>query len=110
MLAAHPALVDVANGSLRARRVVVVIANRREGTRLPHVLVGLTTRTRELPEDEFRVACHELNGFDIARRSLGKLLRQGPPADWNEMVIAAAGAPRSAPATLPSSINRETKT
>lgn len=28
-------------------------------------------------------------GFDIARRSLGKLLREGPPADWNEMVIAA---------------------
>ena len=34
-------------------------------------------------------------GFDIARRSLGKLLREGPPADWNELVIAAAGVIRS---------------
>ena len=38
-------------------------------------------------------------GFDIARRSLGKLLRQGPPPNWNEMVIAAAGATPSPPAT-----------
>ena len=37
-------------------------------------------------------------GFDVARRSLGKLLREGSPTDWNEMVIAAAGAARSAPA------------
>ena len=37
-------------------------------------------------------------GFDIARRSLGKLLREGPPTDWNEIVIAAAGDPRHAPA------------
>ena len=27
-------------------------------------------------------------GFDIARRSVVKLLRDGPPPDWNEMVIA----------------------
>lgn len=49
------------------------------------------------PEKE-REAAFDM-GFDIARRSLGKLLREGSPADWNEMVIAAAGAARSAPAT-----------
>ena len=27
-------------------------------------------------------------GFDVARRSAVKLLRDGPPQDWNEMVIA----------------------
>ncbi len=27
-------------------------------------------------------------GFDVARRSVVKLLRDGPPPDWNEMVIA----------------------
>ncbi len=28
-------------------------------------------------------------GFEVARRSLFKLLHNGPPSDWNEMVIAA---------------------
>ena len=28
-------------------------------------------------------------GFEVARRSLFKLLQDGPPADWNEMVIAS---------------------
>ena len=27
-------------------------------------------------------------GFDVARRSVFRLLRDGPPRDWNEMVIA----------------------
>ena len=27
-------------------------------------------------------------GFDVARRSVVKLLRDGPPQDWNEMVIS----------------------
>ena len=27
-------------------------------------------------------------GFDVARRSVIKLLRDGPPLDWNEMVVA----------------------
>lgn len=27
-------------------------------------------------------------GFDVARRSLMKLLRDGPPADWNELVLS----------------------
>ena len=38
-------------------------------------------------------------GFDVARRSLRKLLREGSPADWNEIVIAAPGVVRSSPAT-----------
>ena len=29
-------------------------------------------------------------GFDVARRSLMKLLRNGPPADWNELVISGS--------------------
>lgn len=33
-------------------------------------------------------------GFDIARRTVSKLLRDGPPADWNDMVNAAADAAR----------------
>ena len=31
-------------------------------------------------------------GLDIARRSVGKLLLEGSPADWNEVVIAARGS------------------
>lgn len=37
-------------------------------------------------------------GFDIARRSLGKLLREGPPADWNKIVLEATGDAPSVPA------------
>lgn len=33
-------------------------------------------------------------GFDIARRTIIKQLRDGPPADWPGMVNAATGAAR----------------
>ena len=62
-LAAHPALADVADSSFSDRKFVVVIADRGEETGLLHVLVGLMTRGRELPEDGFRVACRELDGL-----------------------------------------------
>ena len=64
-------------------------------------------RKKRWPEREREAAFDK--GFDIARRSLGKLLREGSPVDWNEVVIAAAGAPGSAPATWSSSIDREMK-
>ena len=35
-----------------------------------------------------RVHSAFVNGFDIARRSLFKLLREGPPEDWNKAEIA----------------------
>ena len=35
-------------------------------------------------------------GFDVARASLVKLLREGPPGDWNEMVMAGHGEPVAA--------------
>ena len=35
-------------------------------------------------------------GFDIARASLIKLLREGPPEDWNEMVMEVRGEPEPA--------------
>ena len=35
-------------------------------------------------------------GFDVARASLIKLLREGRPQDWNEMVMAASGEPEPA--------------
>ncbi len=60
ILAEHPALAPVADSSCSARKFVVVIADKAEETDLLHILVGLTTRARELPEDGFRVACHEL--------------------------------------------------
>ena len=63
ILAAHPALADVADNSLSHRKFMVVIADRGGETGLLHVLVGLMTRGRELPEDGFRVACRELEGL-----------------------------------------------
>lgn len=37
-------------------------------------------------------------GFDVARRSLMKLLRDGPPSDWNELVISTSvGKPEIPP-------------
>ena len=70
ILAEHPALAPVADSSCSARKFVVVIADKAEKTDLLHILVGLMTRGRELPEDGFRVGCHELkelldpNGVD----------------------------------------------
>ena len=70
ILAEHPALAPVADISCSARKFVVVIADKAEETDLLHILVGLMTRGRELPEDGFRVGCHELkelldpNGVD----------------------------------------------
>ena len=63
ILAAHPTLADIADSSSSDRKFVVVIADRGEETDLLHVLVGLMTRGRELPEDGFRVACRELKGL-----------------------------------------------
>ena len=63
ILATHPALADVADSSFGDRKFVVVIADRGEVTDLLHILVGLMTRGRELRDDGFRVACHELKGL-----------------------------------------------
>ena len=41
------------------------------------------------------IAATFTRGFEVARRSVVKLLRDGPPKDWNEMVIA--GTEPSAP-------------
>ena len=38
-----------------------------------------------------RVHAAFCNGFDIARRSLFKLLREGPPEDWNASGNAGEG-------------------
>jgi len=38
-------------------------------------------------------------GFDIARRTVSKLLRDGPPPDWKDMAIAATGDARSSTGT-----------
>ena len=32
-------------------------------------------------------------GFDVARKSVIKLIREGPPQDWNEVVLAGMGNP-----------------
>ncbi len=63
ILAAHPALTDVAESSSSDRKFAVVIAGSEGETDLLHVLVGLMTRARELPEDGFRIACRELSGL-----------------------------------------------
>ena len=45
-----------------------------------------------------RVHSAFVNGFDIARRSLFKLLREGPPVDWNAVADAGSrSAARSEP-------------
>ena len=41
--------------------------------------------SRGLKEEAFE------KGFDVARDSLIKLLRKGPPRDWNEVVMAGMG-------------------
>ena len=63
ILAAHSALTDVAESSSSDRKFAVVIAGSEGETDLLHVLVGLMTRARELPEDGFRIACRELSGL-----------------------------------------------
>ena len=35
-----------------------------------------------------------MKGLDIARRSVGKLVREGRPADWNELVVSVADSVR----------------
>ncbi len=44
-------------------------------------------------------------GFDVARRSVVKLLKHGPPQDWNEMVVRTQGAADESPAELPGQPN-----
>lgn len=78
ILAGHPALAHVADSSCSARRFVAVFADKAEKTDLLHILVGLMTRGRELPEDGFRVGCRELKDLlgpdgpdDTAKLSAG---------------------------------------
>lgn len=40
-------------------------------------------------------------GFDVARRSVVKLLNEGPPSDWNKMVIGGTEHPRGEPSERP---------
>ena len=61
ILAEHPALADVADSTLGDQEFVVVIADRAEETDLLHLLVGLMTRVRQLPEDGFGSACREVS-------------------------------------------------
>ena len=43
---------------------------------------------RKKPLSAGTIADAFTRGFEVARRSIVKLLRDGPPQDWNEMVIA----------------------
>ena len=51
---------------------------------------GIVHRRRKEPSRESLQEAFE-KGFDVARASVIKLLREGPPQDWNEMVMAGIG-------------------
>ena len=56
---------------------------------------GIVHRRRKEPSRGSKEEAFE-NGFDVARASVIKLLREGPPRDWNEMVMArSVGGSRS---------------
>ena len=44
------------------------------------------TRKKNVSAEKYREAFE--TGFDIAARTLFKLLKDGPPDDWEELVIA----------------------
>ena len=48
---------------------------------------GIVHKRKKPPSAETRADAFT-RGFEVARRSVVKLLRDGPPQDWNEMVIA----------------------
>ena len=45
-------------------------------------------------------------GFEVARRSLVKLLEHGPPPDWNEMIVRTQDVTDGSPSVLPTQPNR----
>ena len=51
---------------------------------------GIVHSRRKEPSRESKEEAFE-NGFDVARASVTKLLREGPPRDWNEVVMAGVG-------------------
>ena len=51
---------------------------------------GIVHRRRKEPSRGSKEEAFE-NGFDVARASVIKLLREGPPRDWNEVVMAGMG-------------------
>ncbi len=102
ILYAHPTLAPVRSRIIGKDDFWMQILNTGNSTTATDLIAGLMARASELARDCFRAAATELNaflsrggrggafkkGFDIARRSVVKLLRDGPPPDWNEMVIA----------------------
>ena len=57
-------------------------------------------RRRKPSSTEAQLAAFK-KGFEVARRSVVKLLEHGPPQDWNEMVVRTQDAADGSPAELP---------
>ena len=64
--------------------------------KLYDVRSGIVHKRKKPPSTE-TIAATFTRGFEVARRSVVKLLRDGPPPDWSEMVIAGTepSAPKS---------------
>ena len=74
---------------------------------------GKKAKPKEVLEQERRAAFDK--GFDVARRSVVKLLREEPPENWNEMLLETSeespqGGRDGAKTTVPGYTNRNDQT
>ena len=71
---------------LRVFKDVEELYEARSGIVHPRGRKGKKRKAKEVVERERREAFDK--GFDVARRSVVKLLKKGPPPSWNEMLLA----------------------